>query len=82
MMAGNQHYYKNADGTFSLSKWKARVDRFRHVNFSSFVSDGTVIAHYLIDEPYDPAQLGRASPSAGSTARGDGEVQQGHLARA
>ena len=55
MMAGSQPFYKNADGTFSLTKWKARVDRFRTINFSSYVSDGTIIAHYLIDEPFDPA---------------------------
>ena len=58
MMAGPQAYYKNADGTFSLSKWKARIDRFKTVNFSAYVSDGTVIGHYLIDEPNDPTNWG------------------------
>ncbi len=66
MMAGSQPYYKNADGSFSMSKWKARVDRFRKVNFSSFISDGTVIGHYLIDEPYDPHNWG-GKPVGGST---------------
>jgi hypothetical protein len=66
MMAGNQYYYKNADGTFSLSKWKARVDRYRNTNFASYVKDGTVIAHYLIDEPYDPTNWG-GKPIPGST---------------
>lgn len=55
MFAGNEQYYKDADGHFSLSKWKARIDRFRNVNFSSYINDGTVVAHYLIDEPNDPA---------------------------
>ena len=65
MMAGNQYYYKNADGTFSLAKWKARVDRFRKIDFGSYVNDGTVIAHYLIDEPYDPANwAGKPIPGA------------------
>jgi hypothetical protein len=54
MFAGSEQYYKDADGHFSMSKWKARVDRFRKVNFSSYVNDGTIIAHYLIDEPHDP----------------------------
>lgn len=54
MFAGNEKYYKDADGHFSLTKWKARVDRFRTVNFSSYVTDGTIVAHYLIDEPNDP----------------------------
>ena len=66
MMAGNQYYYKNADGTFSLSKWKARVDRFRHIDFDQYVNDGTVIAHYLIDEPYDPANWA-GKPVSGAT---------------
>jgi hypothetical protein len=54
MFAGSEQYYKDASGHFSMSKWKARVDRFRKVNFSSYVNDGTIIAHYLIDEPHDP----------------------------
>jgi hypothetical protein len=66
MMAGNQKLYKNADGSFSLTKWKARIDRYRSVNFSSFINDGTIIAHYLIDEPYDPRNFG-GKPVPGST---------------
>ena len=55
MFAGSQPHYKDRSGHFSLTMWKARVDRFRYVNFSSYVRDGTIIGHYLIDEPYDPA---------------------------
>ena len=66
MLAGSQPNYLNADGSFSLSKWKARIDRFRNVNFSSYVSDGTIIAHYLIDEPYDPANYA-GEPVSGAT---------------
>ena len=53
MFAGSEQFYKDGDGHFSFSKWKARVDRFRSVNFSSYVDDGTIIGHYLIDEPHD-----------------------------
>lgn len=66
MMAGSQPYYKNSDGTFSLSKWKARVDRFRRVNIGSYINDGTILAHYLIDEPYDPRNWS-GHPVGGST---------------
>jgi hypothetical protein len=66
MMAGPQDYYKNADGTFSITKWKARIDRYRNVDFAGYVSDGTIIAHYLIDEPYDPANWS-GKPVTGST---------------
>jgi hypothetical protein len=55
MFAGSQINYKDADGHFSLSMWESRVDRFRGVDFSSYVADGTIIAHYLLDEPNDPA---------------------------
>jgi hypothetical protein len=66
LLAGSQPHYLNADGTFSLSKWKARVDQYRKVNFNSFISDGTIVAHYLIDEPYDPKNFG-GKPVPGST---------------
>lgn len=66
MFAGNQRYYVDAQGHFDLGKWKARVDRFKGVDFSSYVSDGTVIGHYLIDEPNDPANW-NGQPIPGST---------------
>jgi hypothetical protein len=55
MMAGPDYYYKDADGHFSLTKWKARIDRYDGVDFDAFIKDGTLIGHYLIDEPNDPA---------------------------
>ena len=55
MMAGTESNYKDGSGHFSLTKWKQRIDRFRGINFSSYISDGTIIAHYLIDEPQDPS---------------------------
>ena len=62
--AGSPRYYKE-NGHFSLTKWKQRVNRFRGVNLSSFVRDGTIIGHYMIDEPNDPANWRgkRVSPS-------------------
>ena len=53
MFAGSEEHYKDGEGHFSLTKWKARVDRFKNVDFSSYVADGTIIGHYLIDEPHD-----------------------------
>ncbi len=66
MFAGPQNYYKNSDGTFSFTEWKERIDKYRAVNFSSYVNDGTVVGHYLIDEPYDPANWS-GEPISGST---------------
>jgi hypothetical protein len=48
---GADKYIKNADGTFSLTKWKALVDQYKSVNLGPFIADGTILAHYLIDEP-------------------------------
>jgi hypothetical protein len=42
---------KNADGTFSLTKWKAQVDAYRSLALGSFVSNRTMYAHYLVDQP-------------------------------
>lgn len=54
MFAGNERHYKT-NGYFDLGKWKARVNRYRGVNFSSYINDGTIVGHYMIDEPNDPA---------------------------
>ena len=49
---GNDSYVKNDDGTFSLSKWKALVGRYQNVNLDSYIADGTILGHLLIDEPH------------------------------
>jgi hypothetical protein len=66
MMAGSQPHYLNRDGSFSLSMWKERVNRYRNINLGPFINDGTIIAHYLIDEPYDAHNFGGKAVS-GST---------------
>ncbi len=64
-LAGSQKYYKDSYGHFSFTKWKARVDRFRNLNISPYISDGTIVGHYLIDEPYDKANFaGQAVPGS------------------
>jgi hypothetical protein len=55
---GRDSFVQNADRTFSFTKWKALVDRFKTVNFASYVTDGTVLGHYLIDEPHNAAKWG------------------------
>jgi hypothetical protein len=53
-MVGNQQYWVDAQGHFSFTKWKERVDRYKGMNFSSYIADGTLMGHFLIDEPNDP----------------------------
>ncbi|HEX7336235.1 MAG TPA: hypothetical protein VF252_03415, partial [Gemmatimonadales bacterium] len=50
--------FKNSNKSFSMSKWKDQVNRFRGVDFSSYIEDGTVIGHYILDEPHDPENWG------------------------
>jgi hypothetical protein len=54
--AGGRSRYTDAAGNFSLTLWKKSVNRFKGVNFSSYIKDGTIVAHYLIDEPHNKAK--------------------------
>jgi hypothetical protein len=50
-LSGGPLQYTNADGTFNFDLWKTRVARYGGIDFGSYISDGTVIGHYLIDQP-------------------------------
>ena len=64
-LSGSPKYY--LDGKyFSLNKWKERVNRYKSINFRSYIDDGTIVGHYLIDEPNDPANWG-GRPVSSST---------------
>jgi hypothetical protein len=62
--AGHEEHYKDRTGHFDMGKWKARVDRFKSVDFSSYINDGTIVGHYLIDEPYDAFNWGDPVPGS------------------
>src|SRR5829696_48668 len=49
---------RNTDGTFSLTKWKALIDRYKGINFAKYVTDGTLIGNFLIDEPHYQSRWG------------------------
>lgn len=55
---GKDQYVQNADKTFSLTKWKGWIDRFRKVNLGPYISDGTLMGHFIIDEPQRAAKWG------------------------
>jgi hypothetical protein len=65
-MAGAQRYWRDGSGHFSMTKWKARVNRYKGVNFQSYINDGTIIGHYLIDEPNDPTNWSGRPVSGGT----------------
>src|SRR4051812_5947042 len=54
-MSGNQKYFKDANGHFDFDEWKARGDRYKGIDFTSYIEDGTLIGHYILDEPNDTA---------------------------
>ncbi|HEU4954392.1 MAG TPA: hypothetical protein VFT28_07470 [Gemmatimonadales bacterium] len=50
---GNSQWNRDENG-FSLTKWKQRVDRFRDVDLTPYIADGTILGHLVLDEPNDP----------------------------
>jgi hypothetical protein len=65
MVGGPDDRIKNADGTFSLTKWKALVYRFKALSLTSYINDGTLMGNFLIDEPHNPNKWGgKAIPQA------------------
>ena len=57
-LAGGDKAYRNDDGTFNLTKWKSGVDRYRSIDFSSYIADGTIVGHFLVDEPHFAGRWG------------------------
>jgi hypothetical protein len=48
----NEEHLRGPEG-FSMEKWKARMDRFSAMDLNSYIEDGTLIGHFLLDEPQD-----------------------------
>ncbi len=57
-LSGGDKVVKNANGTFDLTKWKNEVNRYRSVDFGSYIADGTIVGHFLIDEPQFASRWG------------------------
>jgi hypothetical protein len=56
--SGNEAHFKSRNRAFNMGMWKARVNRYRGVNITAYIKDGTIIGHYLMDEPHDPSNWG------------------------
>jgi len=63
MSMGKDSYVKT-NGVFDLSKWKALVARYKTVNLGPFITDGTLMGHFLIDEPHRAAKWGKVIPQS------------------
>ena len=48
-MTGNAS--RNEDKTLNEAVWRAEVDQFAEFDFQPYVTDGTLIGHYILDEP-------------------------------
>jgi hypothetical protein len=55
---GSEASVENSDGTFSPTKWKSMVSRYRTVNLTPYITDGTIVGHYILDEPHYPSRWG------------------------
>lgn len=58
LLAGPASQYKNDDGTFSLEKWKSKIDLYAHLDLDEWIADGTIFVHYLISEPMSRSRWG------------------------
>jgi hypothetical protein len=52
-LVGSEARLRDERGRFSLELWKKRVNRYRGIDISPYIADGTVVGHYLMDEPQD-----------------------------
>ena len=52
-MSGADTRFRNSNRTLNLAKWKARVARFKKVNLAPYIKDGTLMGHYILDEPHN-----------------------------
>jgi hypothetical protein len=55
---GRDSFIKNSNGTFSLTKWKDLVGRYRNIPLGPYIADGTILGHFLIDEPHRASRWG------------------------
>jgi hypothetical protein len=62
-LTGGPSKFTEDNGEFNLGQWKARIARFKGIDLSSYVADGTLLGHYMIDEPHDRSNWnGKAIP--------------------
>ena len=58
-------FFQNPDGTFNFTLWRERVDLIADIDLEPYIADGTIIGHYLIDEPKSSGSWGGQAVSNG-----------------
>lgn len=56
-LAGGVKNYKTGS-KFDLAKFKKMLNQYKGVNLDSYIADGTLAGHMMIDEPSDPSNWG------------------------
>ncbi len=56
--AGRRKWYQTSSGAFSLDKFKSRLAAFKNLNLDTYINDGTLAGHQMIDEPSDASNWG------------------------
>ncbi len=52
-LSGGDVGFRNSNRTLNLAKWKAKIARFKKINLKPYINDGTLIGHYILDEPHN-----------------------------
>jgi hypothetical protein len=50
-LAADRSVNTNPNGSFSLTRWKQAVDRFKNAGLEPYIADGTVMGNYLVHGP-------------------------------
>jgi hypothetical protein len=50
-LSGGERHFTNSNDTFNLELWKDRIDAWAGTNIDQYIADGTILVHFLIDEP-------------------------------
>ena len=51
--AGRTKHYQNRNGSFSIEKFKKLLRAYKGLKLDSYIADGTLAGHMMIDEPSD-----------------------------
>ena len=51
--AGRTKHYQNKNGSFSIEKFKKLLSAYKGLKLDSYIADGTLAGHMMIDEPSD-----------------------------
>jgi hypothetical protein len=57
-LARGHSHYQNRDRSFNLEKFKEMLDQIKGLDLDSYIADGTIAGHLMIDEPSDPSNWG------------------------